>query len=127
MFKTFLFSKQNVILSSLLLFIHPLIRRAEAVTSLKFVLICFSSTDERTRLSGMQIKGDGHFIYEDPPPKITWCSSYPPEGMDVCSDVIRIPLNGTSVRKLKMSTYDYLTLCEVQVFGGIEVIFLFQT
>ena len=86
-----------------------------------------SSTDERTRLSGMQIKGDGHLVCEDPSPKISRCYSYPPEGTDVCSDVIRIPLNGTSVRTLNILTGDYLTLCEVQVFGGIQFIFLFQT
>jgi len=83
-----------------------------------------SSTDERTLLSGMQIKGDGLLIYEDRSQKQTCSFLYPPEGTDVCSDVIRIPLNGPSVQKIKISTDDYLTLCEVQVFGGIEFIFL---
>jgi len=79
----------------------------------------------RGHLSGMQIKGDGHLIYNDPHPKIIWCYSYPPEGTYVCSDVIRIPLNGTSVRTLSISTDVYLILCEVQVFGGTEYIYSF--
>ena len=66
----------------------------------------------------MQIKGDGHLIYEDRSRKHTCYSPYPPEGTDVCSDVIRIPLNETSVRTLNISIGDFLTLCEVQVFGG---------
>jgi len=65
----------------------------------------------------MQIKGDGHLIYQDPHPK-NKCLSYPQEGTDVCSAVIRIPLSGQSVQKLTISTDDYLTLCEVQVFAG---------
>jgi len=70
----------------------------------------------------MQITGDERLIYEDQSQKTT-CSFYLPEGTDVCSDVIRIPLNRTSVRKLTISTDDYLTLCEVQVFGGITFFF----
>jgi len=73
----------------------------------------------------MQIKGDRHLIYKDPHPKINLCNSYPPEGTDVCSDVIRIPLNGTSVRTLSISTDGYLILCEVQVFGGTEYIYIY--
>ena len=89
-------------------------------------MISISLTDDRTRLSGMQIKGDGHLIYEDRSQKTSCYFLYPLEGTDVCSDVIRIPLNGTSVRNLTISTNNYLTLCEVQVFGGIEFIFSFQ-
>jgi len=70
----------------------------------------------------MQIKGDERLIYEDRSQKTT-CSSYPPQGTDVCSDVILIPLNRPSVGNLTISTDDYLTLCEVQVFGGITFLF----
>ena len=70
----------------------------------------------------MEIEGDGHLIYKDPSQK-TKCSSYPPNGTDVCSDVILIQLNRTSVRQLTISTENYLTLCEVQVFGGITFLF----
>ena len=75
----------------------------------------------------MQITSDGHLIYEDPHPKISQCLLFPSEGTDVCSDVIRIPLNGPSVGTLNISTHDYLMLCEVQVFGGIEYIFFHLT
>jgi len=116
---------QNVIISSLLLSIYPFIRRAEAITSLKLVLIGIYAPDERTRLSGMRIKGDRRLIYKDPSQKQTCSWSYPLEGTDVCSDVISIPLNGPSVQKIKISTDNFLTLCEVKVFGGIEFILLF--
>ena len=74
----------------------------------------------------MEIKGDGHLVDEDPSQKTSCNSLYPPEGTDICSDVIRITLNGTTVKKLKISTGDYLTLCEVQVFGGIQFKFHFH-
>ena len=82
-----------------------------------------SSTDDRKRLSGMNITGDGRLIYKDLSQKLACSDPYPPKGIDVCSDVILIPLNGPSVGNLTISTGDYLTLCEVQVFGGITFLF----
>jgi len=93
---------------------------AVGIVNQKFIMSS-SFTDTRSRLSGMQIKGDGHLIYEDHSRKHCHLP-FPPEGTDVCSNVIRIPFNATSVRILNISTDDYLTLCEVQVFGGIQFI-----
>lgn len=66
----------------------------------------------------MVVMGNGIQIYEDSSNKYSCSNTYPLEEDDVCSDVISIPITKTSVRELTISTNHYLTLCEVQVFGG---------
>ena len=59
-------------------------------------------------------------LYKDTLSK-TSCSNtdYKDSGTDVCSDVITIELAGKDlVRYFKISTTDYLMLCEVEVFAG---------
>ena len=70
----------------------------------------------------MVIKGDGREIYKDSSNKQECQKNYPSEGADVCSDVIRIAINREPVQELTISTNNYLTLCEVQVFGGKKVL-----
>jgi len=80
--------------------------------------------DNRARLSGMLVTGNGVILYKDDSTK-TSCSSYPAEGTDVCSDVIRIPIETASaVQHLTIATNaSYLTLCELEVFAGNTIYF----
>jgi len=87
------------------------------------------NTAERTRLSGMIIKGSNSArdqetqLYQDPlhAPVITDCNGYYPEsGTSVCSDVIDISVNNDlHVRHIIISTANYLNLCEVEVYAGM--------
>ena len=78
----------------------------------------FLLSDNRHRLSGMVIQGDGKDIYTDHSHKTT-CPWYPQHsGLDVCSAVIMIPIEYALVRHLKISTANFLTLCEVEVYEG---------
>jgi len=81
-------------------------------------------SDTRTWLCGMQISGStfssvGHVLYQDPS-NITSCNGvYGYSGMNVCDDVIEIPINTSYYTQLlTVSTANYLTLCEVQVYAG---------
>ena len=82
------------------------------------------NTVARTRLRGMVITGiisldvNGNQLYKDTSTK-TSCSTYPKEGTSVCSDIIKISIISNQLaRFIKISTTDYLNLCEVQVFAG---------
>ena len=57
-------------------------------------------------------------LYKDSS-SLTDCTVYKTSGTDVCSDIITIELPGNYlVRYMKISTDDYLMLCEVEVFAG---------
>jgi len=75
-------------------------------------------SDNRDRLSGMVVQGDGRDIYTDHSHKTTcsWNSQH--SGLDVCSAVIMIPIEYAFVRYLNISTVNFLTLCEVEVYEG---------
>ena len=81
---------------------------------------------ERARLSGMQIGGyftpGGSFVrlYQDAGSKKTCGSNdYSDTGASVCGDILIIPITNTQpILILVISTENYLTLCEVQVFAG---------
>ena len=80
-------------------------------------------TDLRARLSGMIISGDGTEIYRDLS-HIQSCSGHNVyTETDVCNSVIRIQLDFVPVRYLKIETANYLTLCEVEVYGGKKLTF----
>jgi len=84
------------------------------------------NTAERTRLSGMIIKGSNSArdqetqLYQDPLPVISDCNGhYPASGTSVCSDVIHLTVeNDALVRYINISTANYLNICEVEVFAG---------
>jgi len=49
----------------------------------------------------------------------TYCSYYWKEGTSICDDVLAIPVNGnTTYQTVGIETPNFLTLCEVEVFGG---------
>jgi len=77
--------------------------------------------DNRARLSNMVVTGDGKELYKDASNKEECFDTFPNEGLDVCSDVIAIPVHGSSAQNLNISTADYLTMCEVEVFAGMVV------
>jgi len=77
-----------------------------------------SLSDNRHRLSGMVIQGDGKDIYTDQSHKTSCPWNSPYSGLDVCSAVIMIPIEYAFVRYLKISTANFLTLCEVEVYQG---------
>ena len=75
----------------------------------------------------MQIGGytspGGFFVslYQDDESKTT-CESkdYNDTGTSICGDILLIPITSTGVFSiLRISTANYLTLCEVQVFAGM--------
>ena len=63
--------------------------------------------------------GSPERLYQDAGTE-TSCNSYTNVGTSICADVIQIPINNTQQFQLvKISTSDYLTLCEVEIFAGI--------
>jgi len=80
---------------------------------------------ERARLSGMVISGsistdgNGTELYRDLSNVADCTGKYTNVAYPVCLDMIRIPIsNDQSWRYVKISTTDYLMLCEVEVFAG---------
>jgi len=81
---------------------------------------------DRARLSGMQIGGytspGGSYVslYKDDGRKTTCgTNDYGDTGTSICGDILLIPITNTGVFSiLRISTANYLTLCEVQVFAG---------
>ena len=52
--------------------------------------------------------------------KTTYCGSYGREGTNICDDLLAIPINSTNTyHTVGIETPNFLTLCEVEVFGGI--------
>jgi len=75
-------------------------------------------TEDRARLSGMIISGDGTKMYNDSSHKQICFWQYAYADTDVCNSVIQIPFDNVPVRYLKIETANYLTLCEVEVYVG---------
>jgi len=79
---------------------------------------------DRARLSGMVINGfstiDGKKteLHRDKSDIDNCTGQYTNTNYPVCQDIIMIPLSTDEVRYVKISTTDYLTLCEVEVFAG---------
>ena len=66
--------------------------------------------------------GDPVLLHEDTSTK-TECISFVSQGSDICGDVIDIPVNNTSpFQSVKITTPNYLTLCEVEVFAGMTIL-----
>ena len=59
-------------------------------------------------------------LYQDDGSKTTCGSNdYGDRGTNICGDILMIPITNTGVFSiLRISTANYLTLCEVQVFAG---------
>jgi len=80
----------------------------------------------RARLSGMVITGSisadgrGTELYRDSSNVADCTDKYTNPAYPVCQDIITIPVSMDDVRYVKISTTDYLTLCEVEVFAGIQ-------
>jgi len=70
-------------------------------------------------ITGAALSGFGDTLYKDPT-NITACNGvYGYSGLNVCDDVIEIPINTSYYTQLlTISTASYLTLCEVEVFAG---------
>jgi len=66
--------------------------------------------------------GDPVILHQDALTK-TKCIRYESQGSDICGDVIDIPVNNTSpFQYVKITTPNYLTLCEVEVFAGMTIL-----
>jgi len=79
----------------------------------------------RARLSGMVITGStstdgsGRELHRDNSNVENCAGKYTDQRYPACLDIIRIPISSDqSWRYVKISTTDYLTLCEVEVFAG---------
>ena len=82
-------------------------------------------TAERARLSGMVINGStstdgsGTELYRDQSNVKNCTGKYTNTAYPVCLNIITIPISSDqSWRYVKISTTDYLMLCEVEVFAG---------
>jgi len=65
---------------------------------------------------------DPVLLHHDASTKKT-CISYASQGSEICGDVIDIPVDNTSpFQYVKITTPDYLTLCEVEVFAGMPIL-----
>ena len=74
----------------------------------------------------ISLNGSENQLYKDPSAISSCEGPYIDEGTSICSDVITLAITGTqSVRFIKISTTNFLNLCEVQVFAGNELYFLF--
>ena len=66
--------------------------------------------------------GDPVLLHEDTSTKKT-CISYDSQGSAICGDVLDIPVNNMPpFQYVKITTPDYLTLCEVEVFTGMTTV-----
>jgi len=79
----------------------------------------------RARLSGMVITGStrphgsGTELHRDTSNVADCKGKYTDKAYPVCQDIIWISITGDQIlRYVKISTKSYLTLCEVEVFGG---------
>ena len=79
----------------------------------------------RARLSGMVITGStstdgsGTELHRDQSNVADCTGKYTDPAYPVCLDIITIPISSKqSWRYVKISTTDYLMLCEVEVFAG---------
>ena len=77
----------------------------------------------RARLSGMKITGststEERVLHQDTSNVDDCDGKYTDPAYPVCQDVIQIPITSSlSWRSVKISTKDYLMLCEVEVFAG---------
>jgi len=80
---------------------------------------------ERARLSGMVITGStssdgkGTELHRDQSNVSDCTRKYTNQAYPVCQDIIAIPISSDqSWQHVKISTIDYLMLCEVEVFAG---------
>jgi len=80
---------------------------------------------ERARLSGMVITGsisadgNGTELHRDESNVIDCSGKYTNQSYPACLDIIMIPVfSDQSWRYVKISTTNYLMLCEVEVFAG---------
>ena len=63
--------------------------------------------------------GSSEILYQDAGTTNSCMNSYPNVGTSICADVILILINSTQpFRLVKISTSDYLMLCEVEIFAG---------
>ena len=68
------------------------------------------------------IRTGGPVLLHQDASTMTKCISYVSQGSDICGDVIDIPVNNmTAFQHVKITTPDYLTLCEVEVFTGMTI------
>jgi len=66
--------------------------------------------------------GDPVLLHQDAS-AMTKCISYASQGSDICGDVIDIPVNNMSpFQYVKITTPNYLNLCEVEVLAGMTIL-----